>query len=173
MENRISWSTKYPKEPFLPFETFGVILVSRVIEGRSGYAVWSCSDTTTPTRRHNWQNGYHNFLRLRFKAGRLYIPYFPVLIFWFFFIIMSFFITFILFVFLAAVAAAIFLKLRPQDTSVLKTLASNRLRIEFVKPPPPKNTGEEHYRKLTVCIFILIIGSLFLIAILSWLTMPE
>jgi len=64
---------------------------------------------------------------------------------------MSFFVTFILFVFLAAVVAAIFLKLRPQDTSVLKTLASNRLRIEFTKPPPPKNTGEEHYRKLTVC----------------------
>ena len=60
------------------------------------------------------------------------------------------FVTFILFAFLAAVAVAIFMKLRPSDTSVLKTLASNRLRIEFTEPPAPKNVGEEHYRKLTV-----------------------
>lgn len=60
------------------------------------------------------------------------------------------FVTLVLFAFLAFVAVAIFMKLRPQDSSVLKTLASNRLRIEFAQPPPAKNTGEEHYRKLTV-----------------------
>lgn len=59
------------------------------------------------------------------------------------------FVTLVLFAFLAFVAVAIFMKLRPQDSSVLKTLASNRLRIEFAQPPPAKNTGEEHYRKLT------------------------
>eukprot|EP00005_Dracoamoeba_jomungandri_P002786 CAMPEP_0174250864 /NCGR_PEP_ID=MMETSP0439-20130205/888_1 /TAXON_ID=0 /ORGANISM="Stereomyxa ramosa, Strain Chinc5" /LENGTH=693 /DNA_ID=CAMNT_0015331037 /DNA_START=67 /DNA_END=2148 /DNA_ORIENTATION=- len=44
-----------------------------------------------------------------------------------------------------------FKKLKP-TTSVLKTLASNRLRIDFEEPQPPKNEAEAQFRKLKATV---------------------
>jgi len=56
--------------------------------------------------------------------------------------------SFLLLVFVVVVVGLIFSKMYPRDTSVLKTLASNRLRIKFAEPAEPRHDAETHFRKL-------------------------